>query len=71
MTFEGVHSRITGFAESDEHDIQDIYALLEDAQDSRTCLSQHIDLLMGDRAIIQETIWAVEEEAYQAQVAWN
>ena len=71
MTFEGVHARITGFAESHEHDIQDLYALLEDAQDSRTGLSQNIDLLMGDRVIIKETIWAVEEEAYQSRVAWS
>nr|GFD39140.1 hypothetical protein [Tanacetum cinerariifolium] len=30
-----------------------------------------VDLLMGDRMTLQETIWTVEEEAYAARVAWN
>ncbi|GKA92477.1 hypothetical protein Tco_0814402 [Tanacetum coccineum] len=59
-----------------EHDIQDLYALLEDAQDSRSRISQRVDmdlqrvdLLMGDRMILQETIWMVKEEAYASHEA--
>ncbi|GJX54479.1 putative reverse transcriptase domain-containing protein [Tanacetum coccineum] len=33
--------------------------------------SQRVDLLMGDRMTLQETVWTVEEEAYAARVAWN
>nr|GEW92237.1 reverse transcriptase domain-containing protein [Tanacetum cinerariifolium] len=32
--------------------------------------SQRVDLLMGDRMTLQETIWIVEEEAYAAREAW-
>ncbi|GJV48662.1 hypothetical protein Tco_1438874 [Tanacetum coccineum] len=53
---------VTELAELHEHDTQDLYALLEDAQDSRSRISQRVDmdsqrvdLLMGDRMILQET----------------
>nr|GEV31289.1 hypothetical protein [Tanacetum cinerariifolium] len=32
--------------------------------------SQRVDLLMGDRMTLQETVWIVEEEAYAAREAW-
>ncbi|GJV42340.1 putative reverse transcriptase domain-containing protein [Tanacetum coccineum] len=55
----------------------DMYALLEDAQDSRSHISQRVDmdsqrvdLLMGDRMTLQETVWMVEEEAYASREAW-
>ncbi|GKB27401.1 hypothetical protein Tco_0866802, partial [Tanacetum coccineum] len=67
----------TELAELHEHDTQDLYALLEDAQDGRTCISQRVamdsqrvDLLMGDRMTLQETVWIVEEEAYASREAW-
>ncbi|GKG53401.1 hypothetical protein Tco_0552669, partial [Tanacetum coccineum] len=54
-----------------EHDTQDLYALLEDAQDSGTRISQRVtmdsqqvNLLMEDRIAHQETILIVDEEAY-------
>ncbi|GJV21731.1 reverse transcriptase domain-containing protein [Tanacetum coccineum] len=60
-----------------EHDTQDLYALLGDAQDSRSRISQRVDmdsqqvnLLMGDRMTLQETVWMVEEEAYAFREAW-
>ncbi|GKE96506.1 hypothetical protein Tco_1581361, partial [Tanacetum coccineum] len=40
MTMGEVNSRVTELAERHEHDIQDLYALLDDAQDSRTRISQ-------------------------------
>nr|GEZ30953.1 hypothetical protein [Tanacetum cinerariifolium] len=56
MTLGEVNTRVIELAELHEHDTQDLYALLEDAQDSRTHISQRVttnsqrvDLLMEDR----------------------
>ncbi|GJT88204.1 hypothetical protein Tco_1069921, partial [Tanacetum coccineum] len=64
MTVGEVNTRVTELAELHEHDTQDLYALLEDAQDGRTRISQRVamdsqrvDLLMGDRMTLQETVW--------------
>ncbi|GJS07169.1 hypothetical protein Tco_0363965 [Tanacetum coccineum] len=77
MTVGEVNTRVIELAELHEHDTQDLYALLEDAQDSRSRISQRVDmdsqrvdLLMGDRMTLQETIWMVEEEAYASREAW-
>nr|GEX13115.1 hypothetical protein [Tanacetum cinerariifolium] len=77
MTVGEVNPRVTELAKLHEHDTQDLYALLEDAQDSRTHISQRVDmdsqrvdLLMEDRIAHQETIQIVEEEAYAAREAW-
>ncbi|GKG29253.1 hypothetical protein Tco_0416618, partial [Tanacetum coccineum] len=55
MTVGEVNTRVTELAELHEHDTQDLYARLEDAQDSRSRISQRVDmdsqrvdLLMGD-----------------------
>ncbi|GJZ88430.1 hypothetical protein Tco_0660212 [Tanacetum coccineum] len=71
MTLGEVNTRVTELAELHEHDTQDLYALLEDAQEGRTRISQRVtidsqrvDLLMEDRIAHQETIQIVEEEAY-------
>nr|GEW57217.1 hypothetical protein [Tanacetum cinerariifolium] len=68
---------VTELDELHEHDTQDLYALLEDAQDSRARISQRVamdsqrvDLLMEDRIAHQKTIQIVEEEAYAAREAW-
>nr|GEW36861.1 putative reverse transcriptase domain-containing protein [Tanacetum cinerariifolium] len=42
MIVEEVNTRVTELPELHEHDTQDLYALLEDAQDSRTRISQRI-----------------------------
>nr|GEV82340.1 hypothetical protein [Tanacetum cinerariifolium] len=75
MTLGEVNTRVTELAELHEHDIQDLYALLEDAQESRTRISQRVtidslwvSLLMEDRMAHQETILIVEEKAYAARV---
>ncbi|GJR78491.1 putative reverse transcriptase domain-containing protein [Tanacetum coccineum] len=77
-TCEEVNTRVVELAELHEHDIQDLHALLEDAQEGRSRISQRVDknsqrvdLLMGDKMTLQETVWTVEEEAYAARVAWN
>nr|GEZ38637.1 hypothetical protein [Tanacetum cinerariifolium] len=76
-TLEKVNTRVTELAEFHEHDTQDLYALLEDAQDGRTRISQRVtmdsqrvDLLIGDRMTLQETVWIVEYEAYAARKDW-
>nr|GEV57803.1 hypothetical protein [Tanacetum cinerariifolium] len=76
MTVEKVNTRVTKLTELYEHNTQDLYALLEDAQDGRTHISQRVamdsqrvNLLMGDRMTLQETVWIVEEEAYAARGA--
>ncbi|GJW59781.1 putative reverse transcriptase domain-containing protein [Tanacetum coccineum] len=48
-TLEGVNARVTKLAETYERDTQDIYAHLEDAQDSRARLSGRVDILLEDR----------------------
>ncbi|GJR52130.1 hypothetical protein Tco_1402651 [Tanacetum coccineum] len=77
MTLGEVNIRVTKLAELHERDTQDLYALLEDAQDGRTRISQRVtmdsqrvDLLMGDMMTLQETVWMVEEEDYASREAW-
>ncbi|GJY10431.1 hypothetical protein Tco_0378616 [Tanacetum coccineum] len=77
MTVGEVNTRVTELAELHEHDTHDLYALLEDARDSRTRISQRVtmdsqrvDLLMGDMMTLQETVWIMEEEAYASREAW-
>ncbi|GKB23993.1 hypothetical protein Tco_0863394 [Tanacetum coccineum] len=77
MTVGEVNTRVTALAELHEHDTHDLYALLEDAQDSRTHISQRVtmdsqrvNLLIGDRMTLQETILIVKEEAYASREAW-
>ncbi|GJX16400.1 hypothetical protein Tco_0217232 [Tanacetum coccineum] len=72
-----VNTRVIELAELHEHDTQDLYALLEDAQDSRSRISQRVDmdsqrvdLLMGDRMTLQKIIWMVEEEACASRETW-
>ncbi|GKE92675.1 hypothetical protein Tco_1573770, partial [Tanacetum coccineum] len=72
-----VNTRVTELAELHEHDTHDLYALLEDAQDSRSHISQRVnmesqrvDLLMEDRMTLKETVWMVEDEAYASREAW-
>ncbi|GKD58501.1 hypothetical protein Tco_1296010, partial [Tanacetum coccineum] len=77
MTVGEVNTRVTELVELHEHDTHDLYALLDDAQDSKSRISQQVDidsqwvdLLMGDRMTLQETVWMVEEEAYASREAW-
>ncbi|GKB93362.1 hypothetical protein Tco_0979499, partial [Tanacetum coccineum] len=76
MTVGEVNIRVTELVELHERDTQDLYALLEDAQDGRTRISQQVamdsqrvDLLMRDRMTLQETVWIMEEEAYASREA--
>ncbi|GKG42334.1 hypothetical protein Tco_0476632 [Tanacetum coccineum] len=76
MTVGEVNTRVIELAKLHEHDTHNLYALLEDAQDSRSRISQRVDmdsqlvdLLMEDRMTLQETVWMVEEEAYASREA--
>ncbi|GKG12212.1 hypothetical protein Tco_0346449, partial [Tanacetum coccineum] len=42
MAIGEVNTRVTELGELHEHDMQDLYALLEDDQDSRTRISQRV-----------------------------
>ncbi|GJT62786.1 hypothetical protein Tco_1006319 [Tanacetum coccineum] len=44
MTVGEVNTRVTELAELHEHDTQDLYVLLEDAQDSRSRISRRVDM---------------------------
>ncbi|GJV89535.1 hypothetical protein Tco_1533473 [Tanacetum coccineum] len=64
MTVGEVNTRVVGLAELHERDTQDLYALLEDAQDSRSRISQRVEVTMqrstylwGIRMILQVTLW--------------
>ncbi|GKB19281.1 hypothetical protein Tco_0853204 [Tanacetum coccineum] len=77
MTVGKVNTMVIKLGELYEHDTQDLYALLEDAHDSRTRISQRVtmdsqrvDLLMEDMIAHQETILIVEEGAYASREAW-
>nr|GEU95524.1 reverse transcriptase domain-containing protein [Tanacetum cinerariifolium] len=77
MTLGDVNTRVIELAKLHEHDTQDLYALLEDGQDSRTCISQRVtmdsqrvDFLIEDRIAQHETILIMEEEAYAFREAW-
>nr|GEU69397.1 xylulose kinase-1 [Tanacetum cinerariifolium] len=77
MTIGEVNTRVIELAELHEHDTHDLYALLDDAQDRRTHISQRVtvdsqrvDLLMEDRITHQKTIQIVEDEAYVVREAW-
>nr|GEW50976.1 putative reverse transcriptase domain-containing protein [Tanacetum cinerariifolium] len=78
MTMGEVNTRVIELIELHEHDTQDLYALIEDAQDSRTHISQRVvvdsqrvNLLMEDMIAHQETIQIVKDEAYATREAWD
>nr|GEV61505.1 putative reverse transcriptase domain-containing protein [Tanacetum cinerariifolium] len=63
-----VNTRVIELAELHKQDTHDLYALLEDAQDSRTRISQRVaidsqwvNLLMEDMIVHQETIHIVKD----------
>ncbi|GJR82510.1 hypothetical protein Tco_0153295 [Tanacetum coccineum] len=74
MTVGEVNTRVTELADLHESNTQDLYALLEDAQGSRSRISQRVNmdsqrvnLLMGDRMTLQETVWMAHQTQLQLQ----
>nr|GEZ82544.1 hypothetical protein [Tanacetum cinerariifolium] len=77
MTMGEVNTRVTDLVKLHEHDTHDLYALLEDDQDSMIRISQRVamdsqrvDLLMEDMIAHQETIQIMEDDAYATHEAW-
>ncbi|GJR09003.1 hypothetical protein Tco_0791655 [Tanacetum coccineum] len=76
VTLGEVNTRVPELVELHEHDTQDLYALLEDAQDSKSRISQRVDmdsqrvdLLMGDRMTLQETAELLSHREQQSRAS--
>ncbi|GJR75622.1 hypothetical protein Tco_0087987 [Tanacetum coccineum] len=67
---KGVNARVTEIASVQEQDTQDIYAMIEDAQDRQTQLSQRDNILIEDRQFHQETALLLDHEALASREAW-
>ncbi|GKE74288.1 hypothetical protein Tco_1536329, partial [Tanacetum coccineum] len=74
MTVREVNNRVTELAELHEHDTRDLYALLEDAQDSRSRISLHGTLIQTHHhvhktrfQIQQAELAALRETDYRRQ----
>nr|GEX40815.1 reverse transcriptase domain-containing protein [Tanacetum cinerariifolium] len=62
-TLEGVNARVTELVETLERDTWDLYAHLDDVQDSQARLSDRVNILLKDRQIHQKTVILIEDEA--------
>ncbi|GJW83986.1 hypothetical protein Tco_0157131 [Tanacetum coccineum] len=60
------NTRVTELAELHKHDTQDLYALLEDAQDGRTRISQRVAI---DSQRIQHQVYKTRFQMQQAEMA--
>ncbi|GKB33570.1 hypothetical protein Tco_0872971 [Tanacetum coccineum] len=69
-TLEGVNARVTELAAVQEQDTQDVYAVIKDAQDRQTQLSQRFDILVEDRQFHYETTRLLDQEALVSREAW-
>nr|GEV07162.1 putative reverse transcriptase domain-containing protein [Tanacetum cinerariifolium] len=66
MTVGEVNTKVTKLAELHEHDTHDLYALLEDAQDSRTRISQRV-VVYSQRSTLIQTQHQLHETRFQMQ----
>nr|GEU98772.1 hypothetical protein [Tanacetum cinerariifolium] len=62
MTLGEVNTRVTELAELHEHDTHDLYTLLEDAQDSRTRISQRVT--MNSQRAVHYELQTHREQVY-------
>ncbi|GJT01730.1 hypothetical protein Tco_0822899 [Tanacetum coccineum] len=69
MTVGEVNTRVMKLAELHEHDIQDLYALLEDAQDSRSCISQRVDMATTLKNREEKMLQGIDRE--DLEVLWR
>ncbi|GKD21532.1 hypothetical protein Tco_1223235, partial [Tanacetum coccineum] len=70
VTLEGVNTRVTELAAVQEQDTQDIYAVIEDAQDRQIRIFQSVETLIDDRQYHYETARLLDQEALVSQEAW-
>ncbi|GJZ19214.1 hypothetical protein Tco_0555804 [Tanacetum coccineum] len=68
-TLKGVNARVTDLAETHERVTQDLYAHLEDAQDSQDRLLDRVDILLEDRQFYQQTVMLIEDEALDLRIS--
>ncbi|GKE48986.1 hypothetical protein Tco_1480244 [Tanacetum coccineum] len=69
-TLEWVNARVAELAKVQEQDTQNIYAVIEDAQDRQTRLSHRVNILIEDREFHQETMLLMEQEARASREDW-
>ncbi|GJZ99283.1 putative reverse transcriptase domain-containing protein [Tanacetum coccineum] len=69
-TLKGVNARVTELAVVQEHDTQDIDAVIEDGQDRQTQLFQRVDGLVKDGQFHYETARLLDREAHISRSAW-
>ncbi|GJT40604.1 retrovirus-related pol polyprotein from transposon TNT 1-94 [Tanacetum coccineum] len=70
VTLEGVNTRVTELTAVQEQDTQDIYAMIEDAQDRQTRIFQSVEALIDDRQYHYETARLLDQEALVSREAW-
>ncbi|GJU72716.1 hypothetical protein Tco_1264121 [Tanacetum coccineum] len=70
VTLEGVNTRVTELVAVQEKDTQDIYAMIEDAQDRQTRIFQSVETLIDDRQYHYETARLLDQEALVSREAW-
>ncbi|GKC07252.1 hypothetical protein Tco_0998862, partial [Tanacetum coccineum] len=68
-TLEGVNAKVTELAEVQEEDTQYLYAMIKDAQDRQTRLSQRVDILIEDREFHQETAYRTHTQIQDYRIA--
>ncbi|GKC73871.1 hypothetical protein Tco_1119754 [Tanacetum coccineum] len=66
----GYRIRDTWVDPREEQDTQDIYAVIEDAQDGQTWIFQSVETLIDDRQYHYETVRLLDQEALVSQEAW-
>ncbi|GJW00201.1 hypothetical protein Tco_1555452 [Tanacetum coccineum] len=71
VTLKGVNTRVTELAAVQEQDTQDIYAVIEDAQDRQTQIFQSVETLIDDRQYHYETARLLDQEALVFPKAWT
>ncbi|GKE18416.1 reverse transcriptase domain-containing protein [Tanacetum coccineum] len=70
VALEGVNTRVTELAAVQEQDTQDIYAVIEDAQDRQTRIFQSVETLIDDRQYHYETARLLDQEALVFREPW-
>ncbi|GKD62989.1 hypothetical protein Tco_1305097 [Tanacetum coccineum] len=69
-TLEDVNTRVIELAVVQEHETQDIYAMIEDTQDRQTWIFQSVKALVHDRQYHYETARLLDQEALVSREAW-
>ncbi|GKA40113.1 hypothetical protein Tco_0732706, partial [Tanacetum coccineum] len=69
VNLKGVNTRVTELAAVQEQDTQDIYVVIEDAQDRQTWIFQSVEVLIDDRRYHYETARLLDQEALVSREA--